>query len=226
LLQIQQTVLEMEAYLKKFIAERRRERRDDLLSVFLDGLDDGSIRSEAEIISNCILLLFAAEDTTASMISNGMLLLLQHPDQLARLRREPELLPMAIEEMMRFDGPSTMINRMAIERFELGGKWIEARQTIYLVLHAGNRDPSLFPDPDRFDVSRKVQKHLAFGMGASYCLGAPLARMEAQVFFTTVLGRMADLKPLFNAPDWEPLPPLWRRMRSLRVSFTPQPLPA
>jgi cytochrome P450 len=222
LLEIQQTVLEMDAYLKHFIEARRHDRREDLISAFLDGLDDGSIRSEQEIVANCILLLFAAEDTTASMISNGMLLLLQHPDQLERLQREPALLESAIEEMMRFDGPSTMINRLAIESFELGGKRIEPRQTLFLVLHAGNHDPEVFPEPDRFDIARRLMKHLAFGYGGSYCLGAPLARMEAHVFFDTVLRRMVRLKPRFDAPEWEPLPPLWRRLRSLRVGFSLQ----
>ncbi|WP_224365417.1 cytochrome P450 [Hyalangium versicolor] len=221
LLEIQQTLLEMESYLKHFLDARRVERREDLISIFLDGLENGDIASEEEIIANCILLLFAAEDTTASMMSNGMWMLLDHPDQLERLRQEPALIPNAVEEMMRFDGPSTMINRMAVENFELHGRQIEAGQMVFLVLHAGNRDPEVFPEPDQFDVGRKVMKHLAFGYGASYCLGAALARMEAHVFFETVLRRLGDLELTADGAPWVPLPPLWRRLKSLWVRIHP-----
>jgi len=219
LLQVQGTIVEMSEYLRHFVAARRQKRQEDMISAFLDAKEEGAIHSEEEIVANCILLLSAGHETTASLLSNGMLLLLQHRDQLERLKREPELLPSAVEEIMRFEGPAATLTRMALEEIALGPKKIAAQQTVYLVLSAGNRDPEVFAQPDVFAVNRRVMKQLGFGYGTSYCLGAPLARMEAQVCFSTVLSRMPNLEPRFTVPDWLPLPPLWRNLSSLKVSF-------
>jgi cytochrome P450 len=218
-LQIQGAVLEMTDYLRRFIEERRRERREDLISVFLDAMEKGTIHSEEEIIANCILLLFAGHESTAGVVGNGMLRLLNNRDQMERLRREPELMPSAVEELLRFDTPIRSINRLATEDLELGGQRISAGQACCLVLAAGNRDPKFFPEPDRFDITRKSARHLTFGYGDSYCLGAPLSRMELQVCFGEVLSRMPNLEPRFDKPDWIPLPPLWCHLASLKVSF-------
>jgi cytochrome P450 len=218
LLRIQRATTEMSDYLRPIIEARRRRREEDLISSFLDGEAEGTIRSEAEITANCALLLFAGHETTANLLGNGMELLLRYREQREQWRSTPALGPTAIEEILRFDGPAAMINRLAAADLELGGKKIEAHQTIYLVLSAGNRDPAVFPEPDRFDITRKTARHLAFGYGANYCQGAPLARMEAQVCLETVLHRYPDMKPRYETPDWEPLPPLWRRLVSLKVA--------
>ncbi len=224
LLRIQETVLEMGDYLRHFIAARRRERQEDLISALLDAEQEGTIRGEEEIVANCILLLSAGHETTAGLLSNGMWLLLEHRDQMERLKREPAWMPSAIEEMLRLEGPAATLTRTALETLELGGRRIEEHQKVYLVLSAGNRDPHIFPEPDRFDITRKGMRHLAFGYGTSYCLGAPLARAEAQVCFSSVLRRMPRLEPRFQAPDWLALPPLWRTLSSLRIAFAPPAL--
>ena len=218
LLRIQRAITEMSDYLRPIIAERRQQRQDDLISAFLDGEAEGTIRSEAEIIANCALLLFAGHETTASLLGNGLQLLLRYPDQRELWRTTPTLGPTAVEEILRFDGPAAMINRLAATDLEMGGKKIQAHQTIYLVLSAGNRDPAVFQMPDRFDITRETPRHLAFGYGANYCQGAPLARMEAQIGLETVLRRYPRMEAQYEAPDWEPLPPLWRRLLSLKVA--------
>lgn len=218
-LQIQSAVLEMTDYLRHFIEERRRQRREDLISVLLDALEAGTIHSEEEITANCILLLFAGHESTAGVVGNGMLRLLQQREQMERLRREPELMSSAVEELLRFDTPIRSINRLATEEVTLGGQRITQGQACCLVLAAGNRDPKFFPEPDRFDITRKPTRHLTFGYGDLYCLGAPLSRMELQVCFGEVLRRMPRLEPRFETPDWQPLPPLWCHLASLKVAF-------
>jgi cytochrome P450 len=220
LLQGQKSVLEMMDYMRRIIAERRRApEAQDIISAFLAAQADGSILNEEEILANCVLLLFAGHETTANLISKGLLLLFQHPDQLALLKQKPELLPNAIEEMLRFDGPAHMITRLSVAPLELGGKEIKPYQLLYVVLAGGNRDPSCYPDPDRFDITRSTARHLGFGQGSFYCLGAALARMEGQVCFSTMLRRLPDLR-LESAPSWEPTPPLNRALISLPVAFS------
>lgn len=216
---MQRAVLEMTDYLKSFVEARRKEPREDLISVFLEAMSQGIIHSEEEIIANCILLLFAGHESTAGVISNGLLRLLQHRDQLERLQQEPDLVPSAVEELLRFDTPIRSINRLATEDVELGGKKIAAGDPVCLVLAAGNRDPAYFPEPDRFDITRKSSRHLTFGFGTSYCLGAPLARMELQVCFGPVLRRLKKVEPRFDKPDWHPRPPLWCQLATLRIGF-------
>src|SRR6185436_16207819 len=134
----------------------------------------------------CVLLLFAGHETTAGLISKGLLLLLSNPEQLTLLRESPDRIPNAIEEMLRYDGPAVATTRLAIAPLELGGKAIRESQLLFVVLGAGNRDPAYYPEPDRFDITRNTSRHLAFGQGMTYCLGAALARMEAQVCFNTL----------------------------------------
>ncbi|WNG39645.1 cytochrome P450 [Archangium violaceum] len=217
--QSQRSVLEMHDYMRPIIAARRREPRNDLISVMVAAQNEGLILNEEEIVANCVLLLFAGHETTAHLISQGLMLLLEHPEQLNQLKANPELMPGAIEEMLRYNGPASAMMRTSIEPLELAGRQFDAGQLFVLVYMAGNRDPEVFADPDRFDITRKPNKHLAFGMGAYYCLGAALARMEVDVCFRTLLRRMPNLRPAFTQPDLTLLPPLVARLRTLRVAF-------
>lgn len=215
----QHSLLEMQAYVRPLIAERRREPREDLISVLVSQKDGFFVREPEAVVSNCVLLLFAGHETTSHLISSGLLLLLSHPEQLALLRDEPERMPAAIEEMLRYDGASDAMARYSTAPLELGGRTFGAGENFVLVYKAANHDPEVFPEPERFDITRQPNRHLAFGMGSYYCLGAALARLEAQVCLRTLLERWPALRPASGGPDWTPLPPLGRRLRSLSVTF-------
>jgi cytochrome P450 len=164
-----------------------------LLAAMAAAQEQGERLSERELYANAILLLNAGHETTTNLIGNGTLALLRHPDQMRRLREEPTLLDNAIEELLRFDSPVQFTARVPKEDVELGGQRIAAGQQVMCVLGAANRDPAQFPDPDRLDVGREDMRHVAFGLGSHYCLGAPLARLEGAVAFSTMLRRFPDL---------------------------------
>ena len=214
----QRSVLEMQDYLRPLLEERRREPREDLISVLLAASKEGTL-SEEEIVSNCVLLLFAGHETTANLIANGLVMLFEHPDQFEALNARPELMATAVEEMMRCDGPASIISRVSTEPVEVCGRSFPAGQTFYLALGAGNRDPEVFPDPDRFDITRKPNRHLGFGMGSFYCLGAALARMEADECFRILLRRFPNIRPAYTKPDWQPGAPLSHNLKTLQVKF-------
>jgi len=216
--QAQRSMVEMHDYLRVIAAERRRAPREDVLSMFMAAEAEGTV-TEDEAVANCVLLLFAGHETTANLIANGLVLLFEHPDQLARLRAEPDLMPSAVEEMLRCDGPAGVIGRVPTEPVELAGHTVPAGQHIYLALMAANRDPEVFEDPDAFDITRKRNRHLAFGMGTYYCLGAALARMETDECLRILLERCPDLRPAYRTPDWQPTPPFGHRLGSLQVTF-------
>jgi cytochrome P450 len=192
---------EVFAFFHERIAAQRRDPRPGILADLLAVHEAGDRLSEQELIVMCTLLLIAGHDTTVNLISNGMLALLRHPDQLALLRERPELIQSAVEEFLRYDPSSQMASRIAHEDVELGGKLIRAGQSVNLLIGSANRDESLFANPDRFDITRAENRHLAFGAGIHYCIGAPLARLEAQVAITTLLARYPTLRLL------EPDPP-------------------
>jgi cytochrome P450 len=219
--QCQRSVLEMQDYLRALVAQRREEPREDVLSMFVAAESEGTV-TEDEIVANCVLLLFAGHETTAGLIANGLALLFDNPDQLARLKAEPDLTPSAVEEMLRCGGPASLIVRRSTEPVELWGHAFPAGSEFYLSTAAGNRDPEVFADPDRFDIIRTNNRHTAFGMGAFYCLGAALARMESDECFRILLDRFPDVAPDYETPDVHAVPPLSRRLRSLRVRFQPR----
>jgi cytochrome P450 len=181
-------------YFRGIVAQRRAHPRNDLLSMLEQVEEQGDRLSEEELFATANLLLVAGHETTTNLIGNGLLALLRHPDQMEKLRDDPALVPGAVEEMLRYDNPVQFVYRLAREDMEIGGRHVRQGQVVHLVLGAANRDPATFPDPDRLDVSRVPGKHLAFGQGIHYCLGAPLARLEAEIAFTTMLRRLPRLR--------------------------------
>jgi cytochrome P450 len=221
-------------YLNQLVAVRRREARadlpdgaqPDLLSALIAARDEGGQLSDEELVGTMNLLVFAGYETTASLIGNGMLVLFRHPDQLRLLRERPELLPGAIEELLRYEGPSQRGTfRVATEDVDVGGVTIPAGSVVMTVLGSADRDPRHFADADRLDVTRDDNDHLAFGYGIHHCLGAPLARAEGLAAIGTLLSRFGDLE-LGCAPEDVPRGPtsVWTRgVAALPVRFTPVP---
>ena len=193
---------ELADYFRGQIALRRAEPRDDLLSALCAVREQGDLLSEDELIATCILLLIAGNETTTNLIGSGMLALLQHPDERRRLQTDASLIQSGVEEMLRWDPPAQMTSRIAAEPIELRGERFEPGQVILTVMAAANRDPGQFPDPDRFDVTRHPNRHLSFGQGIHYCLGAPLAVSEAHVAFGALLRRLNEPEAAFEAPNW------------------------
>jgi cytochrome P450 len=213
----QRSVLEMQDYLRPLVDDRRRRPREDLLTVFAAAERDGVV-DEEEIVANCVLLLFSGHATTSGLIANGVLLLLENPDQLALLRSDPDRTPAAVEEMVRMAGPATVVSRVTAEEVELAGQVFPAGRRIYLAGGIANRDPEVFTEPERFDITRAPARNLGFGAGAYYCLGAALARVEADECFRILLGRCPDIR-LAAPPVQVAIPPLNHQVESLEVAF-------
>ena len=209
---------ELADYFRGQIAQRRAEPRDDLLSALCAVEEQGDLLSEDELIATCILLLVAGNETTTNLIGSGMLTLLKNPDERRRLQADLSLMPSAIEEMLRYEPPAQMTSRIAVENIELRGSHFEPGQVVLTALAAANRDPEVFPDPDRFDITRQPNRHLAFGHGIHYCLGAPLAVVEARIGFESLLRRMPEPEAAFEAPAWGQSFVL-RGLKSLPVTY-------
>jgi cytochrome P450 len=172
---------ELADYFKEIVRQRRKNPGPDLISALTQAEEEGGKLSEDELYSTVVLLLVAGNETTTNLIGNGMLALLRHPDEMRKVWDSPSRIPTAVEEMLRFDSPVQLTTRMAKTDLEIQGTKIQKGDWLYLVVGAANRDPAQFPEPDRFDVTRIENKHIAFGAGAHFCLGAPLARLEAQI---------------------------------------------
>jgi pimeloyl-[acyl-carrier protein] synthase len=209
---------ELRAYFRGIVVQRRVEPRDDLISALVKAQQEGDRLNEAELLANAVLLLNAGHETTTNLIGNGILALLRHPDQLGRLREDPARIPTAVEELLRYDSPVQFTSRVLKTDLTLGGKQLRAGQTVLLVLGAANRDPAQFPDPDRLDVGRADNKHLSFGLGSHYCLGAPLARLEGRIVFETLLRRLPGLRLAGSAPVYRQNFNL-RGLEALEVTF-------
>jgi len=180
---------EMAGFFAELIAERRRSPRPDLLSRLVRLEDEGERLTEDELVATCILLLFAGHETTTNHIANGIAALLRFPEEMERLRAEPALAPRAVEELLRYDGPSGAQVRIVAAEHEMRGKVLRPGERVFLMLNAANRDPDAYEDPDRLRLDRGGPAHLAFGFGAHICLGFPLARLEGQVAIPAVLRR-------------------------------------
>jgi cytochrome P450 len=183
----------LQAYLREVIAARRQAPREDLISALVAAQEDRDALTDDELLATAVLLLIAGHETTTNLIGNGTYALLRHPHEIARLRREPDLVKSAIEEMLRYDSPVQGTVRVATQDVVLGGVAIGKGALLVCAIGAANRDPAAFPDPDRFDVGRQENHHLSFGFGAHFCLGAPLARLEGEVAIRGLLERFPAL---------------------------------
>jgi cytochrome P450 len=192
---------QMAAYFQRLIADRREAPRADALSELVH-LRDGDDRfSDDELLATCILMLFAGHETTTNHIANGMLALMHWPAEMQRLRQDPGLAAAAVEELLRFDGPSGAQVRVVRQRQQLHGKTLEPGQRVFMMLNAANRDARAYPDPDRLDLRRDGVPHLAFGFGAHICLGFPLARTEGEVALPALLRHFDQIEPTAE-PEW------------------------
>lgn len=241
-----QSLAEMTDFVTALSRERRGNPRDDLLSALLSVADDvgniscpyhisdSSLRhsggqlvhereanttlSQAELVANINILLSTGHETTTHLIGNGLLALMQHPDQMQKLRDQPAFLASAIEEILRYDNPVQITYRSAIEDVEINGKTIHAGDLVNCILGSANRDPKRFSNPDRFDITRNEGRHLSFGLGIHFCIGASLVRLEAEIAFAEILRRYPNIKLAAETPAWQEHP-IFRGLKSLPVYF-------
>jgi cytochrome P450 len=189
------------AYFRELIAERRTAPRDDMLSGLIAAEEAGDKLTEDELLATCVLLLVAGHETTVNLIGNGSLALLRHPDQRKRLQEDPGLITTAVEELLRFDGPVQRTARIPSEDVTFGGKTIGKGEMVMPFIGAADRDPAQFSDPDRLDIGRTDNRHIAFGWGIHFCIGAPLARVEGQIAINTLLRRKPKLALATDKPE-------------------------
>jgi pimeloyl-[acyl-carrier protein] synthase len=205
-------------YFRSLIPERRKQPRADLLSLLIAAEEQGDKLSEGELLATCVLLYIAGHETTVNLIGNGLLALLRHPAELQRLRDDSRLIPSGVEELLRYDGPVQRTSRIAHADLEIGGRKIASGAMVVPLIGAANRDPAQFPEPDRLDVGRPDNRHIAFGFGIHFCLGAPLARLEAQIALATLLRRAPTLALATERPEWRDSQVL-RGLHALPVTF-------
>jgi aspartate racemase len=205
-------------YFQNAIAEQGAHPTEGLINALLTAEIDGDRLSEEEVVANCIVTMVGGQETTTNLIGNGLLTLLRNPGELEKLRRDLTLIPSAVEEMLRYESPSQHTARMCPSDREMGGKLIRKRQAVIAVMAAANRDPERFSDPDRFDIARKDNRHLAFGYAAHYCFGAPLARVEGQVVFEALLRRLEGITLPAQSVEWRSNLGL-RGLRGLKIQF-------
>jgi cytochrome P450 len=215
----QDALMEMRAYIKSMINERRRQPRGDLMGKFVAAESEGQRLSEAELINTCVTLFTAGHETTLSLISNTIYTLLANSDQYELLRHEPGLLESAIEESLRYESPVSRQSRLMKDNTELAGKKLKKGEIVFQMLNAANRDPAYFADPDKFDVQRKKNRHIAFGQGIHFCVGAALSRAESTIAVGTALKRFPNLRLVDDKPDWDVSKRNSRVLRSLPVQL-------
>ena len=191
-------------YFRTLLAERRRHPGDDLMSLLLRAEHEGDRLSPEEVVSNCVLLLFAGHETTTNLLGNGLFHLLRNSECERALRAQPALVERAVEEFLRIEGPVTATIKVATEDLDWRGARIRCGERVIPFMASANRDPRQFDRPDALDIERRPNRHLAFGYGIHFCLGAPLARLEAQLAFSTLLRRFPRLELLDPEPRWKP----------------------
>src|SRR5438128_7040017 len=208
---------ELAAYFQELLAARRTRLGDDLLSALIRAEEEGDRLSPSELLSQAIGLLIAGFETTIGLIGNGVRALVEHPAELAKLRARPELAERAVEECLRYDGPIILTPRVLHADVEFGGKPLPKAAKVFGMLAAADRDPAVFPEPDRFDIERRPNDHLAFGGGPHFCLGAHLATLEGEIAIASLVTRFDDLRLVSETVEWGPS--LFRVPGQLPITF-------
>lgn len=215
----QQALVEARAYLTELIEQRRRDAGEDLISLMLQPDESGESLADAEVINTGITLLTAGHETTTSLVGNGLFTLLRNEPQWQELRHNPSLVEGAIEEVLRFESPVSRQPRLMKHDLELRGKTLREGEMVFQMLGGANRDPAQFGDPNVFDIHRNPNRHLAFGQGIHFCIGAPLSRSEGQIVLETVLERLPNIRLVGPSPEWDPAKPNSRVLKTLPVTF-------
>jgi cytochrome P450 len=200
----QEAVLGLMEFFRGAVADRRRQRGGDLISLLLDIEEDGEVLTEEELYAQCVMLLFGGHETTRNLIGNGMQVLLQHPEELSRLRDHPEMIRSAVEELLRYESPVQYAGRMVKEEMEFRGARLRQGDVVAFMLGAANRDPQQFKDPNRLDLARLNNAHLAFGAGPHFCIGNQLARLEGQVAILRMVQEFPRMRLTAPQPEWAP----------------------
>jgi pimeloyl-[acyl-carrier protein] synthase len=216
----QNAILAMREYFTELGARKRAEPQQDLLSSLVQR-DEDPLEGD-DLVATCIVVMFAGLETALNLIGNGLLALLRNPDQLALLAERPELMPSAVEEFLRYDGPLHLVGRMATQELTIGGCRIAKGDKVLVMLGAANRDPSVWDDPHKLDVTRADNRHLSFSHGIHYCPGAEISRIMGELSFATILGRMRDLRLGAGGLAWQPNLS-FRGLRTLPLEFTAGP---
>lgn len=214
----QKSFLALSSYFRERVAELRLKPRENLLSALAQAEEKGDRLTEDELFANCVLLMIAGHETTTNLIGNGILALLRNPDQQEALRRKPDLIASAVEELLRYDSPVQKFGRIALQDIDINGKGIKQGQLVCFSFGAANRDPEQFALPQQLDITRQPNRHLAFGHGLHYCVGAALARLEGQVVINTVLRKLPKLRLETENLEWNRNLTL-RGLKSLPVAF-------
>ena len=200
----QQAVVALMEFFRGVVADRRRQRGGDLISLLLDIEEDGEVLTEEELYAQCVMLLFGGHETTRNLIGNGMQVLLQHPEELSRLRDHPEMIRSAVEELLRYESPVQYAGRMVKEEMELRGERLRQGDVVAFMLGAANRDPQQFKDANRLHLTRVNNVHLAFGAGPHFCIGNQLARLEGQVAILRMVQQFPRMRLKAPQPEWAP----------------------
>ena len=200
-LRVEKASKELFEYFEDIMEQRRREPRDDMITALMNAEEEGDKLTHEELLGTLMLLLVAGNETTRNLIGNGMLALLKHPDQLRRLRDNPDLLDSAVNELLRYDSPVQLDGRIAHEDVEIAGTQIQAGERVINAIGAANRDPAVFTNPNTLDIGRREKSHISFGRGIHHCLGAPLAMMEGRIAFASLLDRFSSIS-LVSEPEF------------------------
>ena len=214
----QDALIAMTDFFRTAVAERRRNKGSDLISLLIDIEEDGEVLTEEELYAQCIALLFAGHETTRNLIGNGMYTLLKHPQETAELREKPEMIRSAVEEILRYESPVQFTARVLKEDIEVCGQRIPKRWSILCMLGAANRDPKQFKEPNRLDLKRLNNQHLAFSAGPHFCIGNQLARLEGQIALLNLVQRFPEMKFAGPPPEWAPTFG-FRGLKSLAVTL-------
>jgi pimeloyl-[acyl-carrier protein] synthase len=217
--QVLESTNKLVTYFQAAIGKMRERPREGLIHSFMMAEIDGDRLTEEEIIANCVVTMVGGQETTTNLIGNGLLTLLRNREQLEQLRGNPSLIPSAVEELLRYESPSQHTGRIARKDVQIGGKQIRKGQAVMAIMAAANRDPERFPNPDQLILDRSDNKHLAFGWSSHFCFGAPLARMEGQIAFETILRRLPNLAVVPGPLTWRDNSGL-RGLTALPVTFS------